>query len=215
MPQTLTRLAAALSSPIHVLAGRQEGGHTFAGVRAGLPGCAEAPALVVDVGGRSIESVRIAPDGRASIQSLPVGVVYLKELLGGQTPGTDTDLATARALENIDFPKGSVSTLRCIGTGGSMTTLAWMALGLKRYDPERIHGFTLTSPLVENPLSEAVRLPCEALMDRFGLERGRADLVVSGGMLTAALLRRLPAETLRVSDYGLLEGIALARILHD
>ncbi len=196
----------------HLLSGRQEGAHTLAGVRAGLGRTAAAPSLVVDVGGGSTESARIAPDGSVSVQSVPLGAVYLKESVGGAYPVRPADLAALRhsalrAVRGLDLATGS-SASPCIGTGGSITTLAWIALGLTQYDPAKIHGAVLTQPVVERVLSEALHLPCEALMGRYGLEPGRADLVVFGCVITAEIIRRLPGGCLQVSDYGLLEGIA-------
>ena len=99
-----------------------------------------------------------------------------------------------------------------IGTAGTVTALAALHLGLVRYDPERVQGHVLDRATVERLLdrlceltvAERAVLPC--------LEPGRADLIIPGTAIVMATLDRIGIDALRVSDYGLREGVLVDAI---
>ncbi|MGH7301862.1 MAG: Ppx/GppA family phosphatase, partial [Candidatus Rokuibacteriota bacterium] len=99
-----------------------------------------------------------------------------------------------------------------VGTAGTVTALAALDLGLVHYDPDRVQGHVLSRATVERLLTrlcgltvgERARLPC--------LEPGRADLIVPGTAIVMATLDQIAIDQLRVSDYGLREGVLVDAI---
>ena len=97
---------------------------------------------------------------------------------------------------------------------GTVTTVAGIHLGLKRYDRARVDGCWLaideiqkvTYALLGRSYVERVAEPC--------IGQERADLVLAGCAILEAILRMLPAERLRVADRGLREGI-LSELMGD
>ncbi len=212
--EVIEELSASCRFPIRVLTASEEGAYTLKGVRAGMDLNEGSESLIVDIGGGSTEFVRIAPSGVARVQSLPVGAVYLKERYAssissdpGAFPGMQEWIN--RALDDVLPMTSGTNAITCIGTGGSITTLSYMVLGLKRYDSARIHGTLLSLDEVDRLLTEVRTGSSAQIRKRFHLEKGRADLVLYGGALTQGILRRLPGRSLTVSDYGLLEGLAV------
>lgn len=192
--------------------------------------------LLFDIGGGSSEIVwldltsRYGLEGAALVRcirawtSLPVGVVTLAERHGGQ----DVDervfaemVAHVHGLLTRVDPRGVLSEavargkVHLLGTSGTVTTLAGLFLGLKRYDRRQVDGTwldhgqvdTLISQLLAMPFSERVANPC------IGAER--ADLVLAGCAILEAIRRRWPCERLRVADRGLREGMLMELIEHD
>lgn len=210
--EVIEELSASCRFPVRVLTAAEEGACTLKGVRAGMDLSVESESLVVDIGGGSTEFVMTSPLGGARVQSIPVGAVYLKEryeslifsdpeAFHGMQDWID------KALDPV-LPMAS-EAVTCIGTGGAITTLLYMVLGLKRYDPARIHGAGLTLDDVESLIGEVRKSSFVRIRKHFHLEKGRADLVLYGGALTQGILKRLSGRSLKVSDYGLLEGLAV------
>lgn len=189
--------------------------------------------LVVDIGGGSTEIMwldRRAPAGSGEpgqAVSLPMGVVTLSERFGPQlgTPlhqrADSSDfylpmvahVAGQLAAERAAFRLPGASAghdVQMVGTSGTVTTLAAVHLGLKRYDRRRVDGISLPFSAVDtvsawlrdqDDASRAAH-PC--------IGQGRADLVVAGCAILAAIHQVWPVEYLRVADRGVREGILAA-----
>lgn len=198
--------------------------------------------LVFDIGGGSSELIlldltrrgrhrdrRFA--GRIDAQqclvawtSLPVGVVTLAERFGGrQVSEHDFEgmvSATQRMLADFEGQHGVAERLagrrmHMLGTSGTVTTVAGIQLGLKRYDRNRVDGCWLnvgdvrgvTADLLGRSYEQRIAEPC--------IGRDRADLVLAGCAILEAILRSWPCERLRVADRGLREGILTTLMLED
>ncbi len=179
--------------------------------------------LLLDIGGGSTEIFWLErPNGtmtfRGRAHSLPVGVVTLSETSGD---GADERVyrqmvaAVTRLMERGGMPppaNGDAHTIQMLGTSGTVTTLAAVHLGLRRYDRRRVDGMQVSFAALAEVAERLRRL------DRAGraaypcIGRGRADLVMAGCAILEAVHRRWPVERMRVADRGLREGI-LAEML--
>jgi exopolyphosphatase/guanosine-5'-triphosphate,3'-diphosphate pyrophosphatase len=94
-----------------------------------------------------------------------------------------------------------------LGTSGTVTTLAAIALKLPRYIRSRVDASWHPT---ESLMAEAERL---AGLDQAGLARigsigpDRADLMLPGCALFTAICQVWPSTMLRVADRGLREGM--------
>ncbi len=207
-------LCSASHFPIRVITGTEEGRYTLRGIREGMDLFSSSEYLVVDIGGGSTELIRILPDGSTRVRSIPIGAVYLKDAYGDKGPLTSrafggmVQRVRSVLADSADLLEGN-GALNAIGTGGSITTLSWLNLGLDQYRPEVIHDSVLTRGNIGRVLAMVSSSSVPELIGRFHIESGRADLIPFGGILAAEILRCLPEESIRVSDYGLLEGVAL------
>lgn len=181
---------------VRVLSGIEEAYYTFAGV---LTGCDFNPeeAAVVDVGGGSTEIIWVE-DKRLVARSLPLGAVRLTEQKAG--------------LEVVESHLGPVCQLisgrKLFGTGGTITTLAAVALGLAAYDPDLVHGYQLSAGEVYALISRFARLSVDELKEVPGLQPERADIILAGAHIVMGLLKKTGAPGLTVSENDLLYGIA-------
>jgi exopolyphosphatase/guanosine-5'-triphosphate,3'-diphosphate pyrophosphatase len=95
-----------------------------------------------------------------------------------------------------------------VGTGGTITTVAAVEIGLPRYDRDLIHQFVLTKEAAEDVYRT---LATERLVDRVhnpGLPHERADIIVGGCCVLVAVMRRLDFKACIVSETDILDGIA-------
>jgi exopolyphosphatase / guanosine-5'-triphosphate,3'-diphosphate pyrophosphatase len=177
--------------------------------------------LVFDIGGGSSELIlldltrrsrqrdrRFA--GRLDAQhcmvawtSLPIGVVTLAERLQGFE-------AQHRVAERLAGRR-----IHMLGTSGTVTTVAGIQLGLKRYDRNRVDGCWLNVGEVRNVTYDLLGRTYEQRIAEPCIGRDRADLVLAGCAILEAILRMWPCERLRVADRGLREGILTTLMVED
>ncbi len=185
-------------------------------------------ALVFDIGGGSTELMWVSHDEGAKPvirdwTSLPCGVVTLAETYGGAEVSNDlfeqmVGDVTARLKPFLDRVSANQDTgghYHLLGTSGTVTTIAGVHLGLKRYDRAKVDGVwvrrqdvaQVTNALLEMNLAERAAHPC--------VGQERADLVLAGCAILEAISRAWPSDRLRVADRGLREGILFSLMKAD
>jgi exopolyphosphatase / guanosine-5'-triphosphate,3'-diphosphate pyrophosphatase len=198
--------------PVRVVSGEDEARLTVLGIVRGL-GLQRGSFLAFDIGGGSTEYVLARDAHVQAAVSLRLGVVPLTERYPFQHAVdwprylTMQDAVRRQLLEELPAALTTTGLTEIVGTAGTVTTLAALDLGLPAYDSTRVHGHRLSRQAIEAlldrlaPLTVAQRaaLPC--------LEPGRADLIVPGVAIVLATLDAIGVETVRVSDWGLREGI--------
>ena len=185
-------------------------------------------ALLFDVGGGSTELVWIrlgagcAPALAGTI-SMPVGVVALAERYGAAmftAAGFEAMVAevTARlgAFEQIhcigqELAQGGVSLL---GTSGTVTTLAGIALGLPCYQRPLVDGQVLTRADAMAAVERLRAMGRDGLAAHPCVGPERTEFTLPGCAIFTAIQRKWPVPTLIVADRGLREGLLL-RLMRD
>lgn len=185
-------------------------------------------ALLFDIGGGSTELawVRMTPAGPALIgyDSLPVGVVTLAEHWGsagftteGFAAMVDDVAARLAPFESIhcighEIRNGGV---RLLGTSGTVTTLAGVALGLARYRRPLVDGVSLPAAAAADAVASLHAMGRDGLIQHPCVGPDRVDFVLPGCAVFAAITRLWPASAVIVADRGLREGMLLRMIRAD
>jgi exopolyphosphatase/guanosine-5'-triphosphate,3'-diphosphate pyrophosphatase len=210
---TLIRRAAAEAGiTLEVISAEEEAGLAAAGCTP-LVGKQYRGALVFDIGGGSTEIIMLTrrADGmdRKLIASVPVGVVSLAEEAGGR------DFAALSAAMQARFGAFAPQTEalfdpnahHLLGTSGTVTTLAAIALNLPRYNRARVDG---SWHQTEKLMAVVNRLAVSSVADLAQLGSigpERADLMLPGCAIFAAICGLWPSPMLRVADRGLRDGM--------
>ncbi|WP_286192767.1 Ppx/GppA phosphatase family protein [Stappia sp. BW2] len=184
--------------------------------------------ILFDIGGGSSEIVWLDLRNRCGARgyaltrfirswiSLPVGVVNLAERHGGVHVTPDifeamiedaAEHLSAFNLANNLTEAIASGRVHMLGTSGTVTTLAGVHLGLKRYDRRRVDGTWLEDGDVSRMIDQLRDMPYEARVDNPCIGADRADLVLAGCAILEAIRRRWSCSRLRVADRGLREGI--------
>ncbi len=181
-------------------------------------------ALLFDIGGGSTELawVRLppgdSPPALIGYLSLPVGVVTLAERWG--TAGFDCDGFDAMVAD-VARQIAPFERVHCIGheirqggvfllgTSGTVTTLAGLALDLPRYSRPRVDGAVLSGAETSIAVDRLRELGREGLSAHPCVGPERADFVLPGCAIFAAIHSLWPAPQVVVADRGLREGILL------
>jgi exopolyphosphatase/guanosine-5'-triphosphate,3'-diphosphate pyrophosphatase len=211
-------IESRFETELRVISGRDEATLTFRGAVSGLGIVADSSPLVAfDVGGGSTEIVQgvLAPGELGSprldyAESFDVGSVRLTERHITTDPPTSLELQRVADAAEAAFAR--LPTLAKdappIGIAGTVTTLAAISLGMTSYDGARVHGQTMAVGEVERIVADLARRSVSDRQLTPGLHPGRADVIVAGGLVVLAVLRRLGAHAMRVSDRGLRWGLA-------
>jgi exopolyphosphatase/guanosine-5'-triphosphate,3'-diphosphate pyrophosphatase len=197
---------------LEVISGEEEGSLTLLGVRSGLDSVAHT-LLVFDVGGGSTEYTVSQDDTILFTKSLPLGVVRLTEGRGNAAAmlakiNRELNLLLAEMDNAGVIPFIKDATL--IATAGTATTLAAIDIGLADYDYSKVNNHILHADRISEIYNRLSSLsPAERLAQVTGLEEGREDLIIAGTLLTMKSMEMFASKSLKVSDFGLLEGIIL------
>ncbi|MFI5865972.1 exopolyphosphatase [Streptomyces sp. NPDC051546] len=202
-----------------VISGDQEAEFSFTGATGELTGRTdlERPFLVVDIGGGSTEFVVGTEHVRAA-RSVDVGCVRMTERhltvdgvvtdppAAEQIAAIRADIEAGLDLAAETVPLAEARTL--VGLAGSVTTVAAIALGLEAYDSARIHHSRIPY--------ETVREVSERMLTLTHAERaaipvmhpGRVDVIGAGALVLLAIMERVGATEVVVSEHDILDGIA-------
>ena len=178
--------------------------------------------IVFDIGGGSTEVSWVKPqakNGRFEIlasHSFPFGVVSLAE----RWQGSESNITQYEALVEdvgseisaIGDPAGVRGLLEneavhLLGTSGTMTSLAGVHLGLRRYNRSEVDGLWMTAEEVRTVARKLRSMSFEERAALACIGEARADLVISGAAIFEALMREWPTRRVRVADRGLREGL--------
>ena len=198
---------------IRVISGTEEARliHLAAGYGVDVGG---STAVVVDIGGGSVEVTHGTATQMALGKSFKVGVIRLTERFVKSDPLSERD--ERRLVKHLNHEMGAhldqIATRgfdRVIGTSGTILSLGAMALSEagervedlrnRRVSAKALHK--LRKRLTEFNIEERLALP--------GLDPRRADLSVAGSVLFDTIIRRLGAAEFVLCDLALREGLVL------
>lgn len=191
--------------------GRTEGLYTLQGVLAGID-AGSGDLLVFDVGGGSTEYTLSLGGKLLYTESLPLGVVRLTE---GKTNLESIEDKVTRELTEFKSrleKNGSLEFLNkvdLVGTAGTATTLAAISMKMTEYDFNRVNNYTLSFHEILRIFTLLFPMTSEERLHVPGMERGREDLIIAGTLLTLKTMEIFTFSHLKVSEFGLLEGVFL------
>ena len=172
-------------------------------------------AVVIDIGGGSVEVTRGVGAAIELGRSFKLGVIRLTERFVKTDPIEPRD--ERKLMRHIDAEIGKYLAQiarggfeRVIGTSGTIMSLgavASAAEGLPEGAPLRNRRFTAKQ--IRRVRKELVALELEKRLRVPGLEPRRADLAVAGAILVDELLRGLGADEITLCDLSLREGLVL------
>ena len=195
-----------------VVSGDEEARLSFDGAVRGLPADLPAPYLVVDIGGGSTEFVV----GSRSVDralSVDIGCVRMTERHLHSDPPTAAEIAAAeaditaavdRALDAV----GGHGAGTLVGLAGSVTTVAAIALGLDRYDPERIHHARIGCAEVAKVTADLLAATRAQRLAMPVMHPGRADVIGAGALILRTIMQRADLDEVVASEHDILDGIA-------
>ncbi|GBR03482.1 Ppx/GppA family phosphatase [Acetobacter oeni] len=186
--------------PIRILSGIEEADHSALGVLCGIP---EANGLVADIGGGSLELIRLDSEGRHNADTLPLGVIRLSDRASG-------DVTHAKAIADADLHgvqwlnemRGKTLYL----VGGAFRALARLEIARTNYPLNIVHYYTLTPQAARDMTGWLIQSNRRALERLPNAPRKRLDDVPFAATVLRRLIRRVEPEKIVFCVDGLREG---------
>lgn len=200
-PAFLKRVRDETGLSVRVLTGEEEAHYAAMGVIAGEP---SAEGVVGDLGGSSLELIRLtgqSPDGGAT---LPLGPFAL-----GAPRTLDID-RTRRLIDTALAPHSErFATRHFHAVGGAWRNLALFHMELADYPLRVAHQYEMSRADALD-VSRLVARQSKASLERMqGLSKKRVETLPYSAVVLEALIERLGVERIVISAFGVREGLLL------
>jgi exopolyphosphatase/guanosine-5'-triphosphate,3'-diphosphate pyrophosphatase len=171
----------------------------------------------LDIGGGSIQGMRIEGRRLRESESLPLGSVRVsEEFLPGEKASPKAVKAVRRKvsaeLESLGWWQGGG---RLVGVGGTIRNLAAAAMKRLELPPLDVQGFELDRAALEELIEALAARPASKRGDVPGIKPDRGDVILGGALVLAGALDSGGFERLEVTEGGLREGVFFDRLLGD
>ena len=186
--------------PIHILAGEEEAALAAEGLLCGFP---TADGILADIGGGSLELVRLEGGRRGLAKTFHLGVIRLAERSGG-------NLSQARAIVEADLAgetwvqEGAGGDLYLVG--GALRALARIHIARTNYPLNMVHHYTIGREEARD-LTRVIAGASRRALERMpGVPRRRVEDLPFAAIVLSRVLRSSGARRVVFSANGLREG---------
>jgi exopolyphosphatase/guanosine-5'-triphosphate,3'-diphosphate pyrophosphatase len=192
--------------PIRVLSGTQEAEFSAEGVVCGIPA---ANGILADIGGGSLEVVKLNAGTRGLSQTLRLGVIRLAERSGN-------DPIRARAIAEADMAEvpwlGEAAGLELYLVGGAWRALARIHMAQTNYPLRMVHHYIISREEARD-LTGLIAGAGRRVLERLpGIPRRRIDDLPFAAVALRRLLRVTGVRRVVFSASGLREGWFMRRM---
>ena len=199
-----------------VIAGVEEAALSFDGATRSLRQKHSAPFLVIDLGGGSTELV-IGDKEPTGAYSMDVGCVRMTER---HTPGGNPTKAQEEAIRTdvrnelkVAGTKVDWKTAKTVvGVAGTITTVAAHVLNLKTYDPDVLHGASITAEQVSQTAQDFITLTPTQRGALPYMHEGRIEVITAGSIVLDEVMKGIGAQTLIASERDILDGVTWSQV---
>jgi exopolyphosphatase/guanosine-5'-triphosphate,3'-diphosphate pyrophosphatase len=174
---------------------------------------ASGRAVVMDIGGGSLE-LALSSDGLLDgLLSFPLGAIRMTERFLANAHGRKEVEALRRFVRKelrANVSRRDWHGARLIGSGGTFTNLGGIILarqGMRRNTS--VHGTVVTRADLEHVLDLLQGMSTAERQTVPGLSPARADIILAGLAVAAEVMARIEARQLVVSGFGVREGLLL------
>lgn len=191
-------VAAETGLQIRVLSGEEEARYAALGVLAGIP---DAEGVAGDLGGSSLELVRIEGGAVGRGVTLPLGPFALAD-----DGGFDADRlreAIGKELKAVD----DYRTDTFYAVGGAWRTLAQVHMQMQGYPLRIVHQYAMTADEVLTTVGLIARASKASLEKWPRVSKKRSETLPHAALVLEGLIERLQLKRIVVSAWGVREGL--------
>lgn len=198
-PAFVARVKAETGLELRVLSGEEEARFAALGVVAGAP---RAGGVAGDLGGSSLELVRITGGRPADRLTLPLGPFSLSA--SGAFKGAEARTAVDKALKPI---AGRFQSSCFYAVGGAWRNLALLHMQIARYPLEILHQYEISAREALEAARFVSRQSKSSLERIEGLSRKRLEALPHAAVVLEGVIEHLGVSSVQISAFGLREGI--------
>ncbi|WP_199520183.1 exopolyphosphatase [Fulvimarina endophytica] len=200
-PEFLAAAEEAIGRPIEILSGADEARYAAEGV---LSGFNNPKGVVGDLGGGSLELVRIENDRLSGGLTMPLGGLRLQDL-------SQNDIKKAQAIadEHVSacaFANTDNEGLPFFAVGGTWRNLARLHMQQTGYPLHVMHGYSMSAAKIDKFLDTVIKSDPEKLAGIEVISKSRRSLLAYGAVTLRSIIRYLKPSEILISAYGVREG---------
>ena len=200
-PAFVAKVKADTGLSLRVVSGQEEARLSALGVSAGQP---NADGIVGDLGGSSLELVRLSGGKPGAGITLPLGPFAL-----GAPDGFDPDVVRAEVAKRLskvakDFRGGCFYAV-----GGAWRNIALLHMSMSDYPLRIVHQYEMSAADALDTARLVARQSKSSLDRIVGVSKKRAETLPYAALVLEGLIERLGLTRVVISAYGLREGMIL------
>lgn len=188
---------------VRVLSGYEEAFYGFLGV---VNSTTFRDGHLLDIGGGSLELIRVADRALAQVQSVPLGALYARERYLPSDPPSAKEVRDLRKAVRHHL-KVSEPHPTLVATGGAARNLARIARIQRAYPLSRLHGLEMNRRQVTRLAGLLARMSTDQRRRVPGLGSNRADTLHAAALVIDEVMELVGAKTLTIAGQGLREGL--------
>lgn len=161
---------------------------------------------LLDIGGGSLEFMRVEGRALTEVQSAPLGAIYSRERHLKSDPPTSREIRSLRKAVRQNL-KVSQQHPVLFASGGAVRNLARIVRLKRGYPLRRLHGFELTRRDVRRLAGQLSRVTTDDRRKMPGVGANRADILHAAAIVIDEVMELSGAQSMVVAGQGLREGL--------
>ncbi|MFO7321242.1 MAG: Ppx/GppA phosphatase family protein [Chloroflexota bacterium] len=210
----LKRIVSESNIPVRVLEGEEEAYYAYL---AAVNSTTLTDGFVLDLGGGSMEIIRVKNRRNANAISLPLGAVRVTERFLHSDPVTSKEVKKLQShlrdvYQNIDWFQAEPGMM-LVGEGGTLRLIARLIQKQKHYPLDHLHGYVMTLDEVDAVVDKLASLSVAERNKLAGMKHDRADISLAGAIVVAEAMRASGAKSMTICSQSMREGLFYERFL--
>jgi exopolyphosphatase/guanosine-5'-triphosphate,3'-diphosphate pyrophosphatase len=210
--ELLDRIRSGTGLDVRVISGEDEARYGYVAI---ANSTTLADGYGIDLGGGSVQLMRMADRRLVESVSLPLGSIRMSErfLPGEKAPSKAIKALRAHVKEQLAELDWWGGGGRLVGIGGTIRNLAAASQKEMDYPDVDVGGFELSGGALDELIDTLADKPASKRGNVPGIKPDRADVILGGALVVATAIETGGHESLEVSEAGLREGIFLGQVL--
>jgi exopolyphosphatase/guanosine-5'-triphosphate,3'-diphosphate pyrophosphatase len=198
-PDFCDRVAATTGLRVRVLTGEEEAKYAALGVLAGEP---RSSGVAADMGGSSLELIRVGDGASSAGVTLPLGPFSLAD-----PKGFDAGRLRAAIEARLKPAAKRFAAHELHAVGGGWRSLAQLHMAMSDYPLHIVHQYAMSAEDARG-VARLVAQQSKASLDRLpGVSKRRAETLPYAALVLEGLIDALGLKTITFSAWGLREGL--------
>jgi exopolyphosphatase/guanosine-5'-triphosphate,3'-diphosphate pyrophosphatase len=198
-PDFIRRVREETGFTVRVLSGEEEAHYAAVGVLAGAP---DAVGVVGDLGGASLELIRLNATGAGQGVTLPLGPF---SLIG--PGGFDAERTRRLARERLEAVAAAFRTDAFHAVGGAWRNLALLHMRLSGYPLHVVHQYEISASDALDTARLVAHQSRSSLERIEGMSKKRSETLPYAAVVLETLIEQLQLKRIEISAYGVREGL--------
>lgn len=215
----IDHIESKLNTTVRIIDGAREAEFIFYGVKWAVE-LGNEPALILDIGGGSVEFIVANKDQIYYLESVEIGAARLIERFHRNDPITDEEIKALNqhfdsTLQNVLKEVKSYRPQILIGASGVFETLTEIELrNLHNREVDQLPAsYKLDFENFDKITSKIVVSTQEELYNMRGMAAFRVNMIVVASLFTRHLIKKLDFKEIWFSDYAIKEGILYEKVV--